>query len=408
MYHPSTLHKGGKTAGSPRGARHGYHHGNAGMGAIADPMAEFVARMFPQRAARGMGAGRRVEWQWEGGSNIAAPGGGPQRGTSCTTSADCPGDTCFCDTAKGLCYTDDPVGCLGLTAGEWRLPSQPGGTFGNSCSVDQVLNGCCSTISPSGEIGCDCPCADVSGTIAWQGGGRDSTTNQCRMDCDSSEDDFFNWQDCRDRCGGLRSGGFSNCNAYCDAKYDEFFDWQQCRDICGSMRMGGGAQVHMATVVQQPQQPQQPRMATMASFASRRRGLTRKGMGARSYANRALGDQMSVDVQRVADGNWRATVNANGGYAQRVFGNHFQVDVQGGDGQYHGSVSTRAPHGMAGVQPWAGGYAGRLTPRRTKTLKGLGARRGIGEQHGSYGNWVGTMDLAGPYYMRGRRAVWTG
>lgn len=109
-------------------------------------------------------------------------------------------------------------------------------------------------------------------------------------------------------------------------------------------------------------------------------------MGARSYANRLLGDQMSVDVQNVGDGRWRATVNTHGGYAQRVFGNQFQADVaRTGDG-YSAAVSTRK---------------GGLTLR-----KGMG---GIGYRHGSYGDWAGPpMALATPYYQHGRRSIATG
>ncbi len=66
------------------------------------------------------------------------------------------------------------------------------------------------------------------------------------------------------------------------------------------------------------------------------------GMGAPSYAQRMFGNEFSVDLRRVGDGHFRATVNAQGNsYANRVFGDHFQVDGQSGDDYYRGVLSTK-------------------------------------------------------------------
>jgi hypothetical protein len=61
---------------------------------------------------------------------------------------------------------------------------------------------------------------------------------------------------------------------------------------------------------------------------------------------------MSVDVQNVGDGRWRATVNTRGGYAGRVFGNHFQADVaRVGDEHFRATVKTgKKPLTMKGMR----------------------------------------------------------
>jgi hypothetical protein len=84
-------------------------------------------------------------------------------------------------------------------------------------------------------------------------------------------------------------------------------------------------------------------------------GLTLRGMGrargvGKSYAKRLFGDGLSVDVQQMGEGRYRATVNAQGGsYAHRVFGNHFQADVAKTDNGYRASVNTHSPQGMRGM-----------------------------------------------------------
>ena len=44
----------------------------------------------------------------------AAITGQSEVGTKCTSDADCPGDNCYCND-KGVCATDDPLGCMGFT-----------------------------------------------------------------------------------------------------------------------------------------------------------------------------------------------------------------------------------------------------------------------------------------------------
>jgi hypothetical protein len=288
-----------------------------------------------------------------------------------------------------------------------------GGMAAGACSYEDVVErGCETDIDQNGNVTCKCP---PTGQVAWGGvAPTGAAANQCEAACDSQYGggwDFMDWQECRNRCQGVtaRPGGAQQAQV--------------------------AAPAQVATVAA----PAQASVATLAM--RRRRGLTRKGMGARSYANRAFGDQMSVDVQHVGQGHWRATVNANGGYAQKVFGNHFQAEVQGGNGSYRGSVSTRK-NGLT-LKKGVGGRRGAGAARRKlpecgpgevvrrrcdyycapdipsvpqppatppPIMPGWGIRghAGIGEQHGSYGNWVGTMDLASPYYMRGRRAVWAG
>lgn len=90
------------------------------------------------------------------------------------------------------------------------------------------------------------------------------------------------------------------------------------------------------------------------------------GIGAKSYAQRMVGNGLEVDVQEVQPGHYRATVNADGGLAHKVFGEHFQADVaRMGDRHYKGRLSTQAPAIRgAGARTRGRKVRGRKTSRR--------------------------------------------
>jgi hypothetical protein len=91
-----------------------------------------------------------------------------------------------------------------------------------------------------------------------------------------------------------------------------------------------------------------------------------RGIGA-PYAQRLVGDGLSVDVRRVKKGQYQATVRTNGGYAGAAFGPAIQGKVARTKNGYHVAVNTQPGIGAVHFDPISGGRmraAGAVLPKR--------------------------------------------